>query len=107
VINKIKSLWKLAREVASEILPGQEGSILGGVILTVVTIVVLGAIVPSLWPMMTATSESIAALNGTDVGTVFLKSGWPVAILIIGIGIVVALIYFALRQFGILGGKRI
>ena len=107
--DRIKLAWLASREVAQAFLSrihlNQEGSILGGIILTVVTIVVLAALLPAFWPMLTDSTATINAINGTDTATVFLKTGWPIAILLVGIGIVVALIYFALRQFGVLGGR--
>ena len=108
--NTIKLAWLASRGMAQSFLSkihlNQEGSILGGIILTVVTIVVLAALLPAFWPMLTDSTATINAINGTDTATVFLKTGWPIAILLVGIGIVVALIYFALRQFGVLGGGK-
>jgi len=106
--NRIKEAWGISNEIAKSFLLKihlyQEGSILTGIILSVVTIIVLAALIPGLWPMLTASTAQINAINGTDTATVFLKTGWPIAILLIGIGIVIGLIYFALKQFGIIGG---
>jgi len=102
MINRIKLAYVMSRRV----LRGQEGSILTGIILAILTIVILGFMLPAFWPMLTESTANISAINGTDTATVFLKTGWPIAILIVGIGIVVALIYFALRQFGVIGGRK-
>ena len=90
---------------------GQGGfNILGAIIIVAVTLVVLGAAIPVLWPMMQETEADIAALNesaGATAATNFLESMWPIVILIVGLGIVVALIWFGLRRFGLkFGGKK-
>lgn len=114
VLLAIKMLWLMAMARTDRVLKGwgiyhlpmcERGSVLGGVVLIIITIVVLGTLIPVLWPMMTDTTTSIAALNGTDTATTFLKTGWPIILLLIGLAIVVGLIYFSLRQFGI-GGKK-
>ena len=110
MINKIKLAWWISKGMAQSFLArihlNQEGSILTGIVLTVVTIIILAALLPAFWPMLTDSTANIQAINGTDTATVFLKTGWPIAILLVGIGIVVALIYFALKQFGVIGGGR-
>jgi len=103
--SKLVLMYSFVYTWLAERLPGEEGGILRGVLLTVLTIVILGAVLPALWPMMTDTSADIAAINGTDTATAFLKTGWPIAILVIGVGVVAALVFFALRQFGVIGGK--
>ena len=72
-----------------------------GVILLVV---VLGAIIPALWPTMTNTDSDIQALNSTGAATTFLQTIWPIVLLVIGIGIAAGLVFYALRKFGVLGG---
>ena len=73
-----------------------------GVILLVV---VLGAIIPALWPTMTSTDTDIQALNATgSTATSFLQTIWPIVLLVIGIGVAAGLVFYALRKFGVLGG---
>jgi len=105
-MDKVKFLFLLTRAYLAQIIPNQKGNILQGVLLTVLAIVILGVLIPALWPMMLDSTTQINAINGTDTATTFLKVGWPIAILVIGIGIVVAVIFFALRQFGVIGGKH-
>ena len=84
-------------------------SILGAIIIVAVTLVVLGAAIPVLWPMMQETEADIAALNesaGATAATNFLESMWPIVILIVGLGIVLALIWFGLKRFGVKLGRR-
>ena len=83
----------------------QRGGIVTGILLVILVIVILGALIPVLWPTMQDSQEAIAAINGTDAPTAFLKTMFPVAILVVGLGIVAAIIFFALRNFGIIGGK--
>jgi len=76
------------------------------VLLTIVSFVLLGVLVPVLWPLMQGTTEDIAAINGTDAGTGFLQAAWPIGLLLIGIAIAVGLLVWAIRRFSILGRGR-
>lgn len=76
------------------------------IIIVVVTIVCLGAIIPGLWPMMMDTQGVVGNMTGTDPGTLFVKAMWPVALIIIGIGIAAAVIFFGLKKLGVFGGKK-
>lgn len=104
-------MFDKVRSFFSRIHRGIKGfSILGAIIIVAVTLVVLGAAIPVLWPMMQETEADIAALNesaGATAATNFLESMWPIVILIVGLGIVLALIWFGLKRFGVrLGGKK-
>lgn len=66
-------------------------------------LVVLGALIPILWPLMDTTNTDIQAMNGTSTITTFLQTMWPIVLLIIGIGICAGLVFFALRKFGVIG----
>ena len=68
----------------------------------VITIIILANAIPVLWPMATTAGANITAMTGTDSGTTMIIAFWPVALLIIGIGIAVAIIVFALKQFGLM-----
>lgn len=75
------------------------------VVSVILLVVVLGAIIPALWPTMTATTDDIAALNATgSTATSFLQTIWPIVLLVIGIGVAAGLVFYALRRFGVLGG---
>lgn len=73
------------------------------VLFPLLAIIVLGIAIPSLWPTFTGTATGIAALNGTDAGTTFVKLGWPIVLVIIGIAIMATVIVFAVRRFRGLG----
>lgn len=73
------------------------------VIGVILIVVVLGALLPVLWPMMVGTDADIQAMEGGGI-TDFLQAMWPVALIIVGIGIAAGLIFYALRQFGVMGG---
>ena len=84
-------------------------SLLTAVLIVAITLVVLGAAIPVVWPMLQETETDIAALNesaGATAATNFLESMWPIVILIVGLGIVVALIWFGLKRFGLKFGKK-
>lgn len=68
-----------------------------------VVMIVLGSAVPVLWPLITATSDNITAMEGTDTATSLLKSFWPIIILVVGFGMVIGLVIFGLRKFGLMG----
>lgn len=83
---------------------GMKGGIMTAIIVVALVLIVLGALIPVLWPMLQATQTDIDALNATgSSSTAFLQSMWPVALLVVGLGIVVAIILYALRRFGVLG----
>jgi len=73
------------------------------VIGVVLVVVVLGALLPVLWPMLVDTDTAIQELEGGGI-TDFLQAMWPIALIIIGIGIAAGLIFYALRSFGVIGG---
>lgn len=66
-------------------------------------IIVLGALIPVLWPMMEATDTDIQALTETGPITTFLQTMWPIVLLVIGIGVAAGLVFMALRKFGVMG----
>ena len=78
-------------------------SILIGLISTIVVIVVLSVAVPILWPIAIGASGNITAMTGTDAGTTTIQAFWPIILLIVGLGVAVGLIMYALRKFGLFG----
>lgn len=78
---------------------GFSGSeILYGILGIAVLFVVLGASVPLLWPLIAGSTTNVNAMNGTDQGTAFIKTAWPIAILFAGIAIGVALIVVGVNE---------
>lgn len=73
------------------------------VIAVVLTIVVLGYAIPMLWPLFIDTDTLIQAIEGADSATEVLQLGWPVALFIIAIGVVISVIYYAFRKFKVIG----
>lgn len=78
--------------------------ILTALIGVAVVMLVLGTAVPVLWPLVADTSDNITAMTGTDVGTTTIQALWPIILLVIGLGIAVGLIIYALKRFNIIGG---
>lgn len=72
------------------------------IVAVVMVPVVLGALFPVLWPLMTGSNTDIQALTDNSTSTEFLKEGWPVFLLVIGIAIVLALILYALRKLNVI-----
>lgn len=72
-------------------------------ILTVLLVViVLGALLPILLPMFFDTTADIAATNTTAAEMDVLESLWPIALMIIVIGIAAGIIFYALRKFEVI-----
>lgn len=72
-----------------------------GVILIVV---VLGAAIPVILPLLFDTQGDIEAMNVTaspEAGGL-LKTMWPIVVMIIIIGIAAGLIFFALKRFNVI-----
>lgn len=83
---------------------GMKGGIMTAIIVVALVLIVLGALIPVLWPMLQDTQTDISALNATgSASTAFLQSMWPIALLVVGLGIVVAIILYALKRFGVMG----
>lgn len=66
---------------------------------TVVAVVILGTAIPVLWPLIADSDTDIQAMNGTDDGTAFIQTFWPIAILIGGIGLAVGVVYLIMKKF--------
>lgn len=91
------------KRFVNALVRGQRGSgIVKAVIGVMMVVVVLGAAIPALWPTFTGSADDIAALTQTDAGTTMLQTMWPIALVIIGIGIAAGIIFLALREFGII-----
>lgn len=74
-----------------------------GLIAGVIGVVIFGALIPVLFPLITDSDTAIQALTGTDDGTVMLQTLWPILLVVSGVGIAVGVIYYALRKFGVMG----
>jgi hypothetical protein len=76
-------------------------SIVKGLVTGAVGLVVIGAILPALWPTIVGSGTSIAALTQTDAGTVTMKAIWPITIIIVGIGAGIMAIMYVIKKFKI------
>ena len=76
--------------------------ILGSLLGVVVVLVVMTRAIPVLWPLA-ANSTAIDAMTGTDAGTTTVQAFWPIILLLVGLGLAIGLIVFALRKFGLMG----
>lgn len=67
-------------------------------------VVVLGALIPILIPLMQDTATDIAAMQGTpgaEPEIDMLVTLWPIMLLILIIGVAAGVIFFALKHFGV------
>lgn len=78
--------------------------ILFAIISVVIVIIVIAYAWPVLWPIATTAGDNISAMTGTDAGTTTVQSFWDVVLLLVGLGVAVGLVVFALKKFGVLGG---
>lgn len=95
----VDSLGIMAVKMQAEV----GAAMLKGIITIVISVVVLGAAVPVLWPMIADSDTEIQAMTGTDEGTGFIQKFWPVMILIGGIGLGVGILLMVMKKFK-LGG---
>jgi len=69
-----------------------------------IVLVVIGALLPVLLPVLFDSSAGIASMNVTASPAAggMLKTMWPIMVMILIIGIAGGLIFFALKRFGVL-----
>lgn len=70
------------------------GIVLGGAVI----LLVVGNAFVSLWPSVTTVAGNVTAMSGTDAGTTTMKWAFPLALLVFGVVIGIALIMWALDQ---------
>lgn len=68
----------------------------------ILAVVILGFCLPVLWPLLQDAADAIAALSG-GAETDILQAIFPVALVILAIGIAAGLIFWGLKQFGVVG----
>lgn len=78
------------------------GGLLGGLLGAVVLLVVISKAFPILWPIA-ANTTAIDAMTGTDAGTTTFKALYTIVLLLVGLGVIIGLIMYALRRFKIGG----
>ena len=76
--------------------------LLTGLIGAVVLLVVMAVGFPILWPIASNTT-AIDAMTGTDAGTTTFQALWPIILLLVGLGVAVGIIIYALKKFGLMG----
>lgn len=97
-----------ARRLLTRLAYGQTGgaSIVNRVIFLVLGIVIVGSMIPALWPVAEQTGTAIQAMNSTSTAGEFIKTMWPLGLIVAGIGLGVWLIFFALQKLGVFGGGK-
>ena len=81
-------------------------SVVTKVIYLALGILIVGTIIPAMWPVAVATLTDVSAMNGTDTGTTMIQALWPVGIMVAAIGLGVWLIFYAMRQLGVFGASK-
>ena len=77
---------------------------LTGLLGILVIVVVMSVAVPVIWPLIAGSTGNITAMTDTSAGTDIIKAFWPIAIILVGIGVGTGLIMFAVKKMG-LGSK--
>lgn len=99
---RIKKFVPFAVYAVTVFLVGQTGAMGGGLLSAllgvVITLAILGAAIPVLWPIA-ANTTAIDAMSGTDQGTAMIQTFWPIVLLVIGLGLVVGLVIYGMRRF--------
>lgn len=73
------------------------------IVYLILSIVVMGMLLPVIFPMMTDTDTDIQAMNATgSEPTAFLQTAWPIVLLVIGLVVVLAIIMWAVNKLGII-----
>lgn len=79
--------------------------LLTGLIIVGAVLIVIATAFPILWPIVTSAGGNITAMAGTDAGTTTVQSFWPIVLLLVGLGIAVGLIVYAMKKFGLFAGR--
>ena len=79
-------------------------TILIGLIGGIITIIIIAVTVPVLWPILETSSANVTSMNTSTQGGAIFKSLWVLVPLILGIALVIGLIVYVLRKFGLFGG---
>lgn len=78
-------------------------SIVIALIGAIITIILIADVVPILWPMAETASANITNMSTSTQGGQLIVSFWPIVLLVVGIGLAVGAIVWALGKFGIIG----
>jgi hypothetical protein len=92
---------KFIKSGLARINGSQAGNIVNKVIFLVLGFVILGALIPALWPVVENAATDVTGMNTTSSGGTLIKTLWPVGLIVAAIGIGVFIIYFAIKQLGL------
>lgn len=94
------------QHVLTQLARSEAGSIVNRVIFLVLGIVIVGAMIPALWPVAEQTGTAIQAMNTTGASGDFIKTMWPIGLIVAGLGLGIWLIFFALSKLGVFGAGK-
>ncbi len=78
--------------------------ILYSLITVSIVLIVIAYAFPILWPIVITATVQVDNMTGTDVGTTTFQAFWPIVLLLVGLGVAVGLIVYAVKRFGLLSG---
>jgi hypothetical protein len=79
--------------------------IINGIVIIAITLIFLGFGIPLLWPYIEDSAAAIGDMSGGDFTTI-TQLAWPVMLVITAICIGIGIIYWVLKQIGVIGGKK-
>ena len=79
--------------------------IIRGIVVIAITLIGLGFILPYLWPLVEDTLDLMEGMSGGDSVTI-LQAIWPILLIVVAISAGVGIVYWALKELGVVGGKK-
>jgi hypothetical protein len=79
--------------------------VIKGIAMITLTLIGLGFLLPYLWPYVEDTIDLINTMSGGDSVSI-IQVYWPILVIIVAIVIGIAVIVYALRELGIIGGEK-
>jgi hypothetical protein len=79
--------------------------VIKGIAMIALTLIGLGFLLPYLWPYVEDTIDLINTMSGGDSVSI-IQVYWPILVIIVAIVIGIAVIVYALRELGIIGGEK-
>lgn len=79
--------------------------VIKGIVMIVLTLFGLGILLPYLWPYVEDTITAIDSMSGGDSVSI-IQMYWPIIVVVVAIIIGIAVILYALRELGVIGGEK-
>lgn len=79
--------------------------IIKGIVMIGLTILSLGWLIPYLWPLVEDTLDAVEGMGGGDSGAL-ISAYWPIILIVVAVGIGIGVVVYALREIGLIRGKK-